>query len=157
LAEERSFFYDGNSCKAADIWTYPGVPTFSIVGSSRLEDQNTTQWFSVVEFIGVQDPVLKPGCHSVPESGGVPATCLDSELPTQPMKLRLRGMHLTKTAEAEKARRVNGTLLRVEGQVEFAPLPGHQYVVTGTLESGRAAVWVEDAVTKLPVTELVHQ
>jgi len=153
-----SFFYDGNSCKAADHWSYPGIPTFSIVGSSRRQDPTTTQWFSVVEFFGIHDLPLQPGCDRIPKGAGVPASCIGTELPARPMKLRLRGMHMANiTAEEANLRRANGTFLSVEGEVEFTPIAGHQYVVTGTLTTGRSAVWVEDQTTKQPATAMVHE
>lgn len=35
-------------------------------------------------------------------------------------------------------------MIAVEGDVTFAPLPGHRYVVVGTFSKEYAAVWIED-------------
>jgi hypothetical protein len=154
-----NFFYDGNTCMAADRWSHPGVPIFSIVGSSRVEDETTQQWFRVVEFFGVEDPRLLVLCGPYSKSGGLSGFCVGSkELPARPMKLRLSGSQMIKGTAAEAdARRAKGTLLEVEGQVEFTPIGGHEYVVTGTLAPGRSAVWVEDKMTKQRVTAIVHE
>lgn len=154
-----SFFYDGNTCKAADRSSYSGAPTFSIVGSSRhVENSTTIEWYSVLDFTGVQDLPLNPGCGAIPKGRAVPASCLETELPVRAMKLRLRGMHLYHgPAEEAKVLAANGTLLSLEGEVEFEPKAGHEYVVTGTLAPGRSAVWVEDLGTKQPATAIVRE
>lgn len=153
----RGFFYDGNSCKAPDRSPYAGIPTFLISGTGRVEDPTTLQTFSVVEFIGVEALPSQAGCGSISIGAGVPARCIGSEVPARPMKVRLRGAHRTDTVDQEVARRANGTLCSVEGVVEFIPVAGHQYVVTGTLAPGRSAVWVEDTMTKQPATAVVRE
>lgn len=155
-----SFRYDGNTCKAADRWSRPGVPIFSIVDTSRPQDDITVQWFRVVAYFGVEDPPLQSLCGPYSWSGGLSGSCAGSkELPAHPMKLRLSGSHLLikGTAADADALRAKGILLEVQGDVDFTPIAGHEYVVNGTLAPGQSAVWVEDKMTRQPVTAIVRE
>lgn len=45
---------------------------------------------------------------------------------------------------------------QVKGDVQFAPLPGHTYIVRGELRSDYGAIWLEDAETKAMVGSKVE-
>jgi hypothetical protein len=42
-----------------------------------------------------------------------------------------------------------------EGEVEFTPLAGAEYIVTGELTANGSVVWIQDAATNTPVTAKV--
>jgi hypothetical protein len=77
------------------------------------------------------------------------------QVPVTPMKLKLVGTHMTAAPIHELAARAAGTFFSVEGVVEFRPVEGRKFLVTGELTKPKSCVWVADATTKTPVTEQV--
>lgn len=76
-------------------------------------------------------------------------------IPAQAMKVKLRGGHATAMPIHEFASRAMGTFFEVEGVVDFAPQADKRYRVVGTLSKADSAVWIEDEVTRQPVTAKV--
>jgi hypothetical protein len=77
------------------------------------------------------------------------------QVPVTPMKLKLIGTHMTAAPIHELAARAAGTFFSVEGVVDFRPVEGRKFLVTGELTKAKSCVWVADAATKAPVTERV--
>lgn len=76
-------------------------------------------------------------------------------VPATPMKVRLKGSHMTAAPIHAMASQLAGTFFSVEGVVDFRPAPGGRYVVMGELKKGASSVWIEDRATGLPVTEKI--
>lgn len=73
----------------------------------------------------------------------------------EPMTLKLVGTHVTAAPIHEIASRAIGEFFSVDGEVEFVPLPGREYLVVGGLTKSQASVWVQDQETKQPVTRKI--
>jgi len=73
-------------------------------------------------------------------------------VPAKPMKVRLKGSHMTGAPIHAMVSQMAGTFFSVEGVVDFTPAPGGRYVVMGELKKGASSVWIEDRATGLPVT-----
>ncbi|WP_139351771.1 hypothetical protein [Polaromonas sp. A23] len=76
-------------------------------------------------------------------------------VPAKPMKVRLKGSHITGAPIHAMASQIAGTFFSVEGVVDFTPVAGGSYVVKGELKKGASSVWIEDRATGLPVTEKI--
>ena len=72
-----------------------------------------------------------------------------------PMKVRLKGSHMTGAPIHAIASQMAGTFFSVDGVVDFKPAPGGKYIVKGELKKGASSVWIEDRATGLPVTEKI--
>ncbi|NDY93923.1 hypothetical protein [Ideonella livida] len=81
----------------------------------------------------------------------------------KPVRLRLLGSQVFATTLVgaplrEWAMRVEGRFLSVSGEVEFTPVAGGHYLVTGELKpDGKSTVWLMDAETQQPVTRIVQE
>ncbi|TAG76110.1 MAG: hypothetical protein EAZ24_09455 [Burkholderiales bacterium] len=73
----------------------------------------------------------------------------------EPMKLKIVGTHVTAAPIHEIASRAIGEFFTVEGEVEFTPVVGKEYLVVGELTKAQASVWIQDQETKQPVTKKV--
>jgi hypothetical protein len=71
------------------------------------------------------------------------------------MKVRLIGTHLTGAPIQSIFSQVAGSFYRVDGVVDFHPLPDKRYIVKGELGKNSSFVWIADAETGQPVTEKV--
>jgi hypothetical protein len=76
-------------------------------------------------------------------------------VPVRPAKLTLVGTHVTAAPIHEMAARIAGTFFSIDGTVDFKPVQGKAYEVTGELTKESTCVWVADVETKQPVTEKV--
>lgn len=76
-------------------------------------------------------------------------------VPVLPMKIRIIGTHQTAAPIHEMASRMAGTFYSVEGIVDFKPVEGRRYMVTGDLEKERSCVWIAELGTAAVVTEKV--
>lgn len=88
------------------------------------------------------------------------ALSLRSEMrrvPVAPLKLKLVALHVTAAPIHELASRAAGTFFSVEGEVTFTPTEGGDYVVKGELKKDASQVWLADAKTLQPVTEVITQ
>lgn len=77
------------------------------------------------------------------------------DVPVVPMKVKIIGTHQTAAPIHEFASRVAGTFFSVEGTVDFLPLEGQVYVVTGELSKDGSCVWIAESETSKPVTEKI--
>jgi hypothetical protein len=77
------------------------------------------------------------------------------DLPVAPMKIRITGTHQTAAPIHELAARAAGTFYSVEGVVNFEPVEGRSYVVTGELKKAGSCAWIADAQSMAPVTDKV--
>lgn len=71
------------------------------------------------------------------------------------MKLTLVATHITAAPIHEFASRAAGEFFSVRGEVDFQPVAGRSYVVTGVLSKNEKAVWIEDRDTKEVVTRKI--
>lgn len=74
------------------------------------------------------------------------------DVPVKPMKVTLVGTHVTEAPIQAIASNMAGTFFSVEGVVDFKPVEGKKYLVTGALAKEQSCVWIADAETKQPVT-----
>jgi hypothetical protein len=79
----------------------------------------------------------------------------ERRLPIRPMKVTLRGSHITGAPIHAMAAKAAGTYFSVEGVVSFMPQADMQYLVKGELKRGESAVWIEERDTGKVVTEKV--
>lgn len=70
------------------------------------------------------------------------------DVPVRPMKVKLIGTHQTAAPIHEMAARMAGTFFSVEGTVDFKPVEGKYYSVSGELTKEKSCVWIEDAHSK---------
>jgi hypothetical protein len=77
------------------------------------------------------------------------------DLPVSPMKVRITGTHQTAAPIHELAARATGSFCSVEGVVDFKPVEGRSYVVTGELKKSASCAWIADEQSLAPVTEKV--
>ncbi len=128
-------------------------PTARLSGLGQVEDAVTMRWFTVAEMatednLGAACPVLQAGQAVRPE-------CVGGLIAARPMKVKLRATHVSDTPTAELARRAKGRFFAVEGVVDFSPEPGGEYLVNGVLSKSGSSVWIEDVMTKQPVTQVL--
>lgn len=76
-------------------------------------------------------------------------------VPLGPVKVSLTGTHQTAAPIHEMAARMAGTFFSVDGVVDFKPVEGKSYIVTGELKKEQSCVWIEEAETKQLSTEKV--
>lgn len=76
-------------------------------------------------------------------------------VPAKQLRLKLVGTHVTGAPIHEIVSRAAGTFFSVEGELSFTPQPGGTYFVTGKLQKEGSAVWIADAKTEKPVSEVV--
>ena len=69
--------------------------------------------------------------------------------------MKLIGTHQTAAPIHEIASRMAGTFFSVEGVVDFNPVEGRGYEITGDLKKDKSCVWIADVESKQPVTEQV--
>ncbi len=72
-----------------------------------------------------------------------------------PAKVRIIGTHQTGAPIHELAARAAGTFFSVEGTVDFKPVEGRYYTVTGKLSKEQSCVWIVDDEKFEQVTEKV--
>lgn len=128
-------------------------PTARLTGLGQVEDAVTMRWFTVAQMpaennLGAACPPGQPG-------QAVSARCVGGVIAARPMRVTLRGTHVSDTPAAEAARRAKGKFYSVEGAVDFVPVAGGEYVVTGVLDKTGASVWIEDVMTKQPATKVI--
>lgn len=69
-------------------------------------------------------------------------------VPVMPMKIKLIGTHQTAAPIHELVSRAAGTFYEVEGVVDFQPVEGRSYIVTGELKKNASCVWIADSQTR---------
>lgn len=78
----------------------------------------------------------------------VAPVALTNELPLRPARVRL----LATTQYAAPILAMMNPTCRTTGEVDFAPEAGKTYVVAGRISAEACEAWIEDSVTKQPVT-----
>lgn len=83
------------------------------------------------------------------------STNMNKAIRTCPMKVTLRGSHLSGAPIHAIAARAADTCFSVEGVVSFTPQAGAQCLVVGELKRGQSVAWIEERDTGKVVTEKV--
>lgn len=76
-------------------------------------------------------------------------------VPVAPMRLGILGISENAAPIGAIVDELSGKFRRVEGEVDFNPVEGRSYRVTGNLAPALSCVWVEEASTQEIVTEKV--
>ncbi|WAC73742.1 hypothetical protein OU995_03080 [Roseateles sp. SL47] len=76
-------------------------------------------------------------------------------VPATALKVKLIGTHQTAAPIQEMVGRAAGTFFSVDGIVDFKPVEGKNYIVTGELKKERSCVWIQEDGTGQPATEKV--
>lgn len=74
-------------------------------------------------------------------------------LPVAPMRVTLLGTHHGSMPILEVGGRLTGQYLEVEGEVDFRPVEGKRYEVTGKLDEQQSCVWIIEAEDRFAVPE----
>lgn len=74
-------------------------------------------------------------------------------LPVAPMRVKLLGTHHGSMPILEIGGRLTGQYLEVEGEVDFQPIEGKRYEVTGKLDEKQSCVWIIEAEDRYTVPE----
>lgn len=132
-------------------------PIASVSDSGMAEDGSKAQIFALTAIDGhsIQDSFLTTRQASHGKGMNIRLEVTERLIPAQAMKVKLRGSHITAMPIHEIASRAMGTFFEVEGVVDFAPQADKRYRVVGTLSKSDSAVWIEDEVTRQPVTAKV--
>ena len=134
-----------------DGYTGPTVP---IDDSANNENSTKGRLFYVAAINGIEISNARSATGRASYGQGFRLTAVGAyrSVKVEPMKLRLVGTHVTAAPIHEIASRATGNFFTVEGDVDFLPIAGRKYVVTGELTKEVASVWIADAETGAPVT-----
>jgi hypothetical protein len=115
------------------------------------------QAFSIVEVDGqvIKNTFAASTVASHMQGFNLNLDLQERRLPIRPMKVTLRGSHLTGAPIHAIAAKAAGTYFSVEGVVSFTPQADMQYLVRGELKRGESAVWIEERDSGKVVTEKV--
>lgn len=129
-------------------------PIATVSDSGMGEDGSKAQIFALTAIDGrsIQDSFLTTRQASYGKGATIRLEVTERLIPAQAMKVKLRGSHITGMPIHEIASRAMGTFFEVEGEVDFAPQADKRYRVVGTLSKSDSAIWIEDEVTRQPVT-----
>jgi hypothetical protein len=132
-------------------------PIATVSDSGMTEDGSKAQIFALTAIDGrsIQDSFLTTRQASYGKGATIQLKVTERLIPAQAMKVKLRGSHITGMPIHEITSRAMGTFFEVEGVVDFAPQADKRYRVVGTLSKSDSAVWIEDEVTRQPVTSKV--
>lgn len=132
-------------------------PIATVSDSGKTEDGSKAQIFALtaIDGNGIQDSFLTTRQASHGKGMNIRLEVTERLIPAQAMKVKLRGSHITAMPIHEFASRAMGTFFEVEGVVDFSPQADKRYRVVGTLSKADSAVWIEDEVTRQPVTAKV--
>lgn len=129
-------------------------PRASITDTAKTRSGSLAEIFAVVEVDGksVANSFHATAINNQGKGFTLTPTVVERELPTTPVKLKLRASHVTGAPIQAMAMQIAGTYAVVEGVVNFEPQPSKRYRVAGELKKEGAAVWIEDAETNQPIT-----
>ena len=132
-------------------------PVASLADTGVSEDGSKAQLFVAIEMDGnrMNNSVWETRAASSGQGFSLTPQYITRNIPVRPMKLRLLGTHQTAAPIHEIASRIAGTFFSVEGVVDFSPVEGRQYEITGELKKGDSCVWIVEAETKAPASERV--
>lgn len=132
-------------------------PTATIQDRGFAEDGTKAQLFAVVEIDGKQ--IMNAFWASAKASDGYGHRLITMypirKVKVVPMKLTLKGSHITGMPLHALASQLAGTFFSVEGQVDFTPEPDGRYSVRGELTKTKSSIWIEDEATGKPVTRVI--
>ncbi len=132
-------------------------PVATIRDTGFRESSTKAQMFVLVEIDGHTIPNSLDESVSASQGLGffVRTLFTSREVPARPMKLKLRGTHITGAPIHALFSQAAGTFFSVEGTVEFTPPPGGYYEVKGELKKEGSSVWIEDGRTNERVTQKI--
>lgn len=130
-------------------------PVVSLADSGMQEDGSKGQFFVVLELDGraVQNALGETRSASYGRGFSLTSRYTTRDVPAMPMKVKLLATHQTAAPIHEIASRMAGTFYSAGGTVDFTPVVGRKYVVTGELKKERSCVWIQEDGTKEPATE----
>jgi hypothetical protein len=132
-------------------------PTATLIDSASSVDSTRAQMFVVLEVDGnkIEDSIRATEQANRGRGFSLATKTVERAVPIRPMKLKLKGTHVTGGSIFQLYSQAAGTFLSVEGTVDFLPVSGKRYIVAGELRQEGSSVWVADTETSLPVTEKV--
>ena len=143
--------------------TYNPVPAnyagtvASVTDTGFSEDGTKAQVFVLMEVDGheVNNSVRASAGASYGHGFALTTKYVSRDVPAEPMKVKIKGTHITGAPIQALFGQVAGTFFSAEGVVDFNPVAGGDYVVTGELSKEGSSVWIADIKTKQPVTEKI--
>lgn len=132
-------------------------PVARVEDSNKIERAEKAQMFVLAAVDGRPiDTAIRSSTRASAGMGSVLRVMeMGRDVPAKPMKVHIVGTHQTGAPIAEILYRAAGQFQSVEGDVEFTPVAGKNYVVNGDLKPELSCVWIEEAVTLTVVTEKV--
>ena len=132
-------------------------PVVQLADTGASEGGSKGRFFAALEIDGngVMNSLRETRSASYGQGFLLTAKFTTRNVPVRPMKVRLIGTHQTAAPIHEIASRMAGTFFSVDGVVDFKPVEGKRYEVTGELKKERSCVWIADAETKAEATEQV--
>lgn len=136
--------------------TYRG-PVVTLSDTGYADGSGKGVFFAVLAIDGrdIQNSLRETRVASQGQGFALSSRYTSRSVPVAAVKLSLVGTHQTAAPVHEIAARLAGTFFRVEGSVDFKPVEGRSYIVTGELKKERSCVWVADADSRQTVTEKV--
>lgn len=132
-------------------------PIATVTDSGETEDRNKKLIFSLIEIDGhsIENSFFESRRASANQGLTLNLRVTERDVPAHSMKVKLKASHATGAPIHEIASRAMGTFFDVEGVVDFSPVPGGHYLVTGILAKNGSSVWIEDSITHQVVTEKI--
>ena len=132
-------------------------PVVQLSDTGASESGSKARFFAALEIDGnaVRNSLRETRSASHGQGFSLTAKYTTRNVPVRPMKVKLIGSHQTAAPIHEMASRMAGTFFSVEGIVDFKPVEGKRYEITGELKKERSCVWIADAETKAEATEKV--
>lgn len=129
-------------------------PVATVADSGFSEDGTKGQLFVLAEIDGnpVRNSIGASASASHGQGFALTTRVISRQVPAKPMKVLIKGTHVTGAPIHSLFNMARGTFLSVEGAVDFSPAPDGTYVVKGELKKDGSSVWIEDTRTRQPVT-----
>jgi hypothetical protein len=134
-------------------------PTATVTDSGVREGSTKVQIFAMtrVEENNIHNAFVATIQRSQGQGFVVTPIFTSRSVQARPMKVHIRGSHVTGAPIHAIFSQIAGTYFQVEGVVNFSPSPNGRYQVTGKLEKEKASVWIEDMETGTAVTEVISK
>lgn len=132
-------------------------PVVAVSDTGSREDSTKAQFFALLEIDGneVMNSIRETRSASYGQGFALTTKYTTRNVPVRPMKVKLTGTHQTAAPIHEIASRMAGTFFSVDGVVDFRPVAGRQYIVTGELKKERSCVWIADIETRVEATKKI--
>jgi len=154
-----SYSFEGNSCVASE-------KSGLITRQSVVEIEETSSWnknsdryhylYSFTEVDGVKTTNRHMENPSFLEDSRLMRGRISpSGVPARPVRVKLVAMRKAYSRAEEETLKARGQLSYLEGVIDFRPVDGERYYVTGTMDSIHPEVWIAKAGTQERVTEKV--